>query len=93
MRLPKEEDFVRLTNDIPELSLNRGQVGIVRGRIGGQGRASEIVYEVEFHQVGHDYETRTLLWSHQLEIEEGSLMTPAGVRTTSILDCTIHQPK
>jgi hypothetical protein len=71
------DDYVRLTADIPELSLNRGEVGIVRGRqVSARGpgaAAAEVVYEVEFHQVGHDYQTRTLLWPHQLEVEEAAL--------------------
>jgi hypothetical protein len=74
MRQPHMNDFVRLTADIPELALNRGEVGVVRGRqISARGAGSEVVYEVEFHQIGHDYQTRTLLWPHQLEVQEGAL--------------------
>src|ERR1700722_2300823 len=53
MRQPMIDDFVRLTCDIPELALNRGQVGVVRGRR----PTPDMVYEVEFHRIGHDYQT------------------------------------
>ena len=74
MRQPHMDDFVRLTADIPELALSRGEVGVVRGRqVSARGPTSEVVYEVEFHQIGHDYQTRTLLWPHQLEVQERGL--------------------
>ena len=32
-----------------------------------------VAYEVEFHQIGHDYQTRALLLAEQVQVEEGSL--------------------
>jgi hypothetical protein len=55
--------------DIPELSLCRGEVGIVRSTW----FAPTIAYEVEFHQKGQSHETRALLLAEQVEVEEGSL--------------------
>ena len=69
MRSPHTDDFVRLTTDIPELSLVRGEVGVVRSTW----FAPSVAYEVEFHQIGHDYQTRALLLPQQVEVEEGSL--------------------
>jgi Domain of unknown function (DUF4926) len=69
MRSPHTDDFVRLITDIPELSLVRGEVGVVRSTW----FAPSVAYEVEFHQIGHDYQTRALLLPDQLEVEEGSL--------------------
>lgn len=69
MRLPHIDDFVRLTLDIPELSLHRGEVGVVRSTW----FAPSTAYEVEFHPVGLSHETRALLLPEQLQVEEGSL--------------------
>jgi len=74
MRRPIVDDFVRLTQDIPELSLNRGQVGVVRSTW----FAPSMAYEVEFHKIGHDYQTRALLMPEQVEVEEGSLFSSAA---------------
>jgi hypothetical protein len=73
MRQPHIDDFVRLTQDIPELSLNRGTVGVVRSTW----FAPTIAYEVEFHKIGHDYQCRALLMAEQVQVEEGSLLPPA----------------
>ena len=70
MRQPHIDDYVRLTQDIPELSLSRGTVGVVRSTW----FAPTTAYEVEFHRIGHDYQTRALLQAGQVEVEEGSLM-------------------
>ena len=69
MRQPHIDDFVRLTQDIPELSLNRGEVGVVRSTW----FAPAIAYEVEFHHPGLDHGTRALLLAEQVQVEEGSL--------------------
>ena len=69
MRNPHVDDFVRLTQDIPELSLCRGEVGVVRS----MWCAPNIAYEVEFYPVGQDQQTRALLQAEQVEVEEGSL--------------------
>ena len=65
MRQPHVDDFVRLTCDIPDLSLHRGQVGVVRSTWCEPLTA----YEVEF-TAGLDHETRALVMAEQLEIEE-----------------------
>ena len=74
MRRPLVDDFVRLNQDIPELSLNRGQVGVVRSTW----FSPSVAYEVEFHKIGHDYQTRALLMPDQVTVEDGSLFAPAA---------------
>ena len=75
MRRPLVDDFVRLTQDIPELSLHRGNVGVVRSTW----FSPSVAYEVEFHRVGLDQQQcRALLMPEQLEVEDGSLL--AGTR-------------
>ena len=75
MRQPHVDDYVRLTQDIPELSLNRGEVGVVRSTW----FAPTVAYEVEFHQIGNDYQTRALLREEQVEIEQAQMAgTSAG---------------
>jgi hypothetical protein len=69
MRSPHVDDFVRLVADIPELALNRGEVGVVRSTW----FAPSVAYEVEFHQKGQSHETRALLMAEQVQVEEGSL--------------------
>jgi len=68
MRQPHVDDFVRLTQDIPELSLARGELGVVRSTW----FAPSVAYEVEFNQIGHDYQTRALLLEQQVEVDESS---------------------
>jgi hypothetical protein len=70
MRQPHVDDFVRLTRDIPELSLHRGEIGVVRSTW----FAPTMAYEVEFHPIGLDHQTRALVLAEQLEVEEGSLL-------------------
>lgn len=70
MRQPHVDDFVRLIQDVPELALNRGALGVVRSTW----FAPSVAYEVEFHQIGHDYQTRCLLRPEQVEVQEGSLL-------------------
>jgi hypothetical protein len=74
MRQPHVDDFVRLTQDIPELSLNRGEVGVVRSTW----FAPSVAYEVEFCHIGNDYQTRALLREEQVEVEQGELTASAG---------------
>jgi Domain of unknown function (DUF4926) len=76
MRQPHVDDFVRLTTDIPELALLRGEVGVVRSTW----FAPSIAYEVEFHQKGQSHETRALLLAEQVQVEDGSLL--AGLVAT-----------
>ena len=70
MRQPNVDDFVRLMQDIPELSLNRGEVGVVRSTW----FAPSVAYEVEFRQVGNGYQTRALLREEQVQVEEAALV-------------------
>jgi len=74
MRRPHVDDYVRLTTDIPELSLHRGEVGVVRS----EWFAPSVAYEVEFHPVGLDHQTRALLMAEQVMVEDGSLFTQAA---------------
>lgn len=69
MRKPQIDDYVRLTQDIPELALNRGELGVVRSTW----FAPSVAYEVEFHPVGMGNQTRALLMDEQVTVEEGSL--------------------
>jgi hypothetical protein len=70
MRQPHVDDFVRLTKDIPELSLHRGEVGVIRSTW----FAPSMAYEVEFHPVGLNHQTRALLLAEQIQVEEGPLI-------------------
>jgi hypothetical protein len=75
MRQPHVDDFVRLTQDIPELSLNRGEVGVVRSTW----FAPTVAYEVEFRHIGNDYQTRALLREEQVEVEQADVGVGAAV--------------
>lgn len=72
MRQPQVDDFVRLTQDIPQLALSRGEIGVVRSTW----FAPTVAYEVEFHQIGNDYETRALLSPEQVVVADGPLLSP-----------------
>ena len=78
MRKPNVDDFVRLMKDIPELSLHRGEVGVVRSTW----FAPSMAYEVEFHPVGLTHETRALLLAEQIQVEDGALFDESKVCTT-----------
>ena len=67
MRQPHVDDFVRLTRDIPELALHRGEIGVVRSTW----CAPTTAYEVEFHPVGVNSETRALLQECFTSIRKG----------------------
>jgi hypothetical protein len=82
MRSPHIDDFVRLMTDIPELALNRGEIGVVRSTW----FAPSVAYEVEFHQVGHDYQTRALLQPEQVEVDEGPLFNIKALGPTIQVD-------
>jgi len=69
MRQPHIDDFVRLITDIPELCLHRGDVGVVRSTW----FAPTTAYEVEFHPIGLDNQTRALLLAEQVQVEDGPL--------------------
>jgi len=66
---PTWTDYVRLMRDIPELALSKGEVGVVRSTW----FAPSVAYEVEFHQIGNDYQTRCLLGDEQVQVEDGPL--------------------
>jgi hypothetical protein len=74
MRQPHVDDFVRLTTDIPELALTRGEVGVVRSTW----FAPSVAYEVEFRQKDTLQETRALLMAEQVEVEESELFAQAA---------------
>ena len=65
MRQPIVDDQVRLTQDIPELWLSKGECGVVRSTW----FAPAVAYEVEF-QIGLDCRTRVLVRPEQLQVEE-----------------------
>jgi hypothetical protein len=73
MNKPKVDDRVRLTRDIPELELNRGQVGVIRSLW----FSPTVAYEVEFRPSGLQSQTRALLLSEQIAIEEHHELQPA----------------
>ena len=79
MRQPNVDDFVRLTQDIPELALQRGEIGVVRSTW----FAPSMAYEVEFHPVGMNGETRALLLAEQCEVEDGPLFKLEDEASTS----------
>jgi hypothetical protein len=62
--------FGRLIQDISELGLRHGEVGVVRGVLSGLTQA----YEVEFHRPGAGSPMRALLLANQLEPETGPLL-------------------
>jgi hypothetical protein len=64
MRQPHIDDYVRLNQDIPELELQRGQLGIVRSTW----FAPTVAYEVEFDQEGAL--RRALLLERQVTVDE-----------------------
>jgi hypothetical protein len=70
MRQPNVDDRVRLTQDIPELALNRGEIGVVRSTW----FAPSVAYEVEFRSIGSDYQTRALLREEQVQVEDAALV-------------------
>jgi hypothetical protein len=75
MRTPHVDDVVRLTRDVPELELLRGEVGVVCSTW----FAPAVAYEVEFHPVGCSLHTRALLSLEQVEVEESSLFASAAM--------------
>jgi hypothetical protein len=74
MRQPHIDDFVRVTVDVPQQSVNKGEVGVVRS----VWFAPAVAYEVEFHKIGNDYQTRCLLSAEQLMVEEGAIGTDSN---------------
>jgi len=69
MRRPLVDDHVRLTHDVPDLSLQRGQLGVVRSTW----FAPAMTYEVEFETPEQRDPVRALLDEWQVQVEEESL--------------------
>lgn len=65
MRQPAVDDRVRLRQDIPELMLSRGEVGVVRSTW----FSPTVAYEVEFSADSPAQRTRALLLAEQVEVE------------------------
>lgn len=70
------DDYVRLRNDLPDLDLQRGTIGVVRSTW----FAPQITYEVEFHQIGLTHQTRALVTEEQLQREDGPLFDPKRLK-------------
>ncbi len=69
MKDPAIDDNVRVLKDIPEISLNRDEIGIVRSTW----FAPEIAYEVEFPtRAGRPKPLRALLTKQQIEVASGT---------------------
>jgi hypothetical protein len=77
MRRPHVDDFVRLTRTSPNSRCKRGEVGVVRSTW----FAPSMAYEVEFHPIGLNGETRALLLAEQVQVEEGSLFRDESLST------------
>jgi hypothetical protein len=67
---PHVDDRVRLTQDVPELSLHRGDTGIVRSVWCSPVEA----FEVEFKDVDPDSPSRALLSEQFLQVEESEVV-------------------
>jgi hypothetical protein len=74
MRRPIINDYVRLNQDVPEMLLSRGDVGIVRSTW----FAPAVAYEVEFHPLGAKTDTRVLLRAEQMEVDEHAALAPSN---------------
>jgi hypothetical protein len=79
MRQPAIDDHVRLTQDIPELWLTKGERGVVRSTW----FAPSIAYEVEF-QIGLDCHTRVLVRPEQLQVEEQPEFGPPALAAAAV---------
>jgi hypothetical protein len=67
--------FARLLQEIPELALHAGDLGVVRAVLPG----TADTYEVEFHRIGHNTPLRALLLDRQIEPVLGPLITEQDV--------------
>ena len=72
MRQPLVNDLVRLTQDVPELQLRQGDVGVVCSTWFSPSEA----YEVEFKPTGLNEQTRALLLANQLQVEDVLMLHP-----------------
>jgi hypothetical protein len=83
MRKPNVDDQVRLTQDIPELWLSKGECGVVRSTW----FAPSVAYEVEF-QIGLDCRTRVLVRPEQLQVQEPAELAPPSLAAASAVNET-----
>ncbi len=60
------DDVVRLTKDIPERELTRGETGVICSTW----FFPEETFEVEFQHGGADYKTRCLVRREQVELDD-----------------------
>lgn len=60
------DDTVRLTVDVPEMYLHRGDMGVVCSTW----FAPSTVYEVQFQHIGRNDPVRTLLLEEQVQVEQ-----------------------
>lgn len=72
MRTPHVDDHVRLTRDVPLLALHRGDVGVVRSTL----FSPSVAYDVEFHLIGCDLDTRAILTAEQVVVDDGPWTEP-----------------
>ena len=79
MREPRIDDVVRLTRDVPQMSLSRGDLGVVRSTW----FAPTTVYEVEFQRIGLDHQLRAMLLPEQVELEDPQLVGDNAEQTRS----------
>lgn len=79
MRHPCIDDYVRLIKDIPELGLNRNEIGVVRSTW----FAPWVAYEVEFHPKGQSHQTRALLLAEQVAVEDGPLFDDSNLERSA----------
>jgi hypothetical protein len=71
---PAVDNFVRLTRDVPELGLTRGQVGAVKA-VWCQPLAA---FEVEFRCSGESFPTRALLLKDAIHVVDVALKPTPG---------------
>jgi Domain of unknown function (DUF4926) len=84
MRKPHIDDQVRLNQDIPELHLRSGMVGVVRSTW----FAPTTAFEVEFDIDGG---TRALLLERQVSIDDGEKCAPEALCTHN-MDLKFWEP-
>ena len=87
MRQPIVDDQVRLTQDIPELWLSKGECGVVRSTW----FAPSVAYEVEF-QIGLDCRTRVLVRPEQLQVEERPEVDQPALVAAAVNEASGHEP-
>jgi len=74
MRRPSVDDHVRLTQDVPDLELHRGQIGVVCSTW----FAPSFAYEVEFESPELAGQIRAILEEGQVQLDEDLAMLSSG---------------